>query len=1012
MEKIFGIPMNTIMAVMLVLLVLCLSVVGYIYLRRRVIFKLGVRNIPRRKAQTSLIVAGLMLATLIIAAALGTGDTLNHSVSADVYRSLGPVDELVVYSNSGDGEGEIGNVFSKPFEASKLDYVKQQVADNDNVDAVGAILFSQAPVMNIGENTMANATSFDDLIGAAKQSEPNVILAGIDQETYDTLGGLKTTDGDAVDYASVGENGVVLSETAAEDLDAVVGDKLVLQLGNQPYELTVAAIAEESPLNGAVSANEPSMMVNLGKLQTMTNQPGMISAIGISNTGGDRDGVGLTDDVVDALKPTLAEQELGINTIKQDNVELAELLASIFVTFFIVFGLFSIAVGILLIVLIFTMLAAERRAEMGMERAVGAPRRALIQQFIAEGTGYALIAGLVGTALGALVSVGIARGLTLAFGDFITIEPYVHPRSMIIAYCIGVVITFLAVSLSSWRVSRLNIVAAVRDIPDAYRALRNRKQLIWGTIMVIGGALLTLQGLQSDQQFPFTAGMTLIPFGLAAVLSYFGLAPRLVLTIAGLYTLVFWLLPEDAYNALFGEMDGNIEMFFVSGICIIAASTIVIIQNLDFILGLADRFGSRFRSKLPAIRLAIAYPGANKGRTGMTIAMFGLIVFSLVMIASINANFARAFLSTDATAGWDVQVTVPDTNPVGDFTGTLQAKGIDTSTFEGVGTTTLPDGGTLRMRNTQGDDTEWENASAYVGDNAFWDTSDITFSARAHGYDSDEAIIEALKNDPGVAVTTSFMVTGDDFGEGGFVIAGIPDADENFDAPTIEIDSTNGQATPVKIIGVIDPKYSIFGATYVGSAAGDVLFPNTVPSLTSYYIRLQGGVNGEEMAREIERALLPNGAQASDIFKEMEEGQEQQKSFFYILEGFMGLGLVVGVAAVGVIALRAVVERRQQIGMMRALGFQKSLVAQSFVIESAIVVILGVASGAILGLILAWQLMTSENFTEGATVSGFAVPYLEIIVTLATAIIAALLMAWLPARQASQVLPAEALRYE
>jgi putative ABC transport system permease protein len=110
--------------------------------------------------------------------------------------------------------------------------------------------------------------------------------------------------------------------------------------------------------------------------------------------------------------------------------------------------------------------------------------------------------------------------------------------------------------------------------------------------------------------------------------------------------------------------------------------------------------------------------------------------------------------------------------------------------------------------------------------------------------------------------------------------------------------------------------------------------------------------------------------------------------------------------------MRAVVERRQQIGMMRALGFQKSLVAQAFVFESAIVVVLGVASGAILGLIVAWQLMNSEAFTEGADGGSFVVPYLEIGVTLAAAIIAALVMAWLPARQASQVLPAEALRYE
>ena len=52
--------------------------------------------------------------------------------------------------------------------------------------------------------------------------------------------------------------------------------------------------------------------------------------------------------------------------------------------------LFSIMVGVLLIFLIFVMLAAARRSEMGMARAVGAKRSHLIQMFVFEGTAYAL----------------------------------------------------------------------------------------------------------------------------------------------------------------------------------------------------------------------------------------------------------------------------------------------------------------------------------------------------------------------------------------------------------------------------------------------------------------------------------------------------------------------------------------------------------------------------------------------------------------------------------------------
>src|SRR5215213_5920726 len=105
MNEIFGLSMTVIMIVLLVLLGICLLTVAWVALRRPVIFKLGVRNIPRRKAQTILVVVGLMLSTLIIAAALGTGDTIDHSVTAATYEGLGHADELVVHGQSEDGEG-------------------------------------------------------------------------------------------------------------------------------------------------------------------------------------------------------------------------------------------------------------------------------------------------------------------------------------------------------------------------------------------------------------------------------------------------------------------------------------------------------------------------------------------------------------------------------------------------------------------------------------------------------------------------------------------------------------------------------------------------------------------------------------------------------------------------------------------------------------------------------------------------------------------------------------------
>src|SRR5262245_48970808 len=98
MDEVFGISMASIVTVLVAMLAFCLLTVAWVAWRRPVIFKLGVRNIPRRKAQTVLIVVGLMLSTMIIAAALGVGDTVAYSITDEVYSGLGYVDEQVVAS--------------------------------------------------------------------------------------------------------------------------------------------------------------------------------------------------------------------------------------------------------------------------------------------------------------------------------------------------------------------------------------------------------------------------------------------------------------------------------------------------------------------------------------------------------------------------------------------------------------------------------------------------------------------------------------------------------------------------------------------------------------------------------------------------------------------------------------------------------------------------------------------------------------------------------------------------
>ena len=95
MNSLFGIPMDTLMAVFSAASAAAMGVVAALALRNRVFLKLSLRNIQRRPGRAALIVVGLMLGTAIVAAAFNTGDTMTHTVRSTVLTSLGNIDEVI-----------------------------------------------------------------------------------------------------------------------------------------------------------------------------------------------------------------------------------------------------------------------------------------------------------------------------------------------------------------------------------------------------------------------------------------------------------------------------------------------------------------------------------------------------------------------------------------------------------------------------------------------------------------------------------------------------------------------------------------------------------------------------------------------------------------------------------------------------------------------------------------------------------------------------------------------------
>ena len=1172
MEDLFGVQMDQIMLVLLAVFLPLLAVIGVMALRNRVMLKMALRNIPRRKAQTALIVVGIMISTLIMAASFGTGDTLTFSIRKAVIDGLGTIDEFVLSARAGEND-QFGGAAYVPME--RFTALQQELAGYDGIDGLAPGLAEIAPTVN----------------ERASRSEGRMQIAGVNPDTLQGFGGFSLVDGGEVRMEDLGPQEVFINSQAAEDLEAVPGDALTVYVYGEPVSLAVKGVVSGS---GPVGA-EPTLLLHLSKAQELFGREGHINSIVVSNKGDEYSGADRSEEVTKTLRvlftdrevaaelkgalsrpevleqlkqreqrPLLSEsvredlvllqselsrQELTdelvslfsdesvrsefleavsqtgdaelireVNTlvvslaefvvidIKRSLLETAEQVGSVVTSFFILFGLFSIMVGILLIFLIFVMLAAARRSELGMARAVGARRWHLIQMFVFEGTAYSLVSGVVGVGLGLLASaliVGIINQIFADGGagsDDFQLTRHFELRSAIVAYCLGMVITFATVGISAYRVSRMNIVAAVRDLPtpqetNTASALQQLTRLImsglfllpfqvlyssirafmagriirgigllvlaplsvlispfvfvytlfqlllspfrqgWmvvirvvlSTVVVGIGLLLTWLGTQTDSAVWVRLGITAAIVGVGLLMRSLlnvnqvrpNMSDRVAYTFIGVVTLVYWFIPFSSLRSLFGELNAGIEMFFISGMTMVAAAVWTVMFNADILLKILTTLTARIGSLRPVLVTAVAYPMSAKFRTGLTLAMFALVIFTMIVMSILTEAFSTTSADdASVVGGWDVSARVNPNTPIDDIEQAIaESPGLNVADFQAIGSYTyIP----VQVRQEGAEEQSWRSYGVRAADDGYLSGTQTKFHLIAEGYGAtEEEVWEALRSDSTLVVVDNLAVPTRSGFRGGdseaeFQVEGLFYEDESMQPIPIEVrEPGTGATVTLTIIGVMDETADAFGTLGGGMIASrqqlDEISPYQIP-VTNYRIKVAEGTDAAQLSNNLEVAFQRNGMESDVLAELVEDSVSANQSFNYLLTGFMGLGLMVGVASLGVVSLRAVVERRQQIGVLRAIGYRKNMVQLSFLIESSFVVLLGTAIGVGLGTAISYLIV--RDIREDIETIRFTIPWLQIVAIVAAAYLFSLATTLLPARQASNIYPAEALRYE
>jgi putative ABC transport system permease protein len=954
------------------------SAIGWLALRQPVSRRLALRQVARRRTEAALVLIGSILGTAIIIGALVVGDTLNHSVRQEAYRTLGPVDERVLALDPATGAAAADRLAA--------------LARSGDVDGVLNAQVDGAAALSDGP--------------AGRKAEPRVLAWDVSLLAAGRFGRNGGDPGLAGPEPQPGQ--VVINAPLADSLDVNRGDHIRLFLYGQPRDYTVARIVAEHGLAGmglgaTVNRNVFLPAGDLARAGTAEGRAPRTVTL-VSNRGGVESGDRLTTAVLGQIRDALGPlaHRVTVESPKHTVLGNAKAVGDALGALFLMIGSFSIIAGALLLVNIFVMLGEERKAHLGMLRAIGMKRSRLVGALTLEGTTYAVASIIPGIALGVGIGYGVALVAAQIFrswsqdGAGLAIVFAVTPVSIVNGVALGLVIAVATIVLTSVRISRFNIIAAIRDLaPSAGRRTR-RRTLIGGSCLAVVSAVLAAPALASSAAVP-----TLLLPAMVVLFSVPALRCRWsshrTATVAAAAVLVWTLVAPVVRPHIFDTP--SMAVYVVQGSLVAFSGVVLVSENQSILLWPLRRLLNRSSQVGLAVRLAIAYPVAKRFRTGATLVMYTLITLVLVLLAEISGMITKSVDRNvaDATAGYSLRL---DLNPA------VAAPVLSALESDSRLTAITPLTTAIATTNDPGHRTKTPLRAIAVGVNP-QDLAAMTFDRRLKSLSSDRAVWDLLARDPGYVVLDQL------FGATGGPNGRFYDPGDSFSVTN----PATGQVMTKRIAAVLKSGLVFYAATgegvnaypFVTSAAAVRQQFGAGARVDSALARTAAGVDPQQLAPTLQARHLAASLVATPIAANIRRMFDANTAFFRLMQGFLALGLLVGVTGLGVVMVRAVRERRRTIGVLRALGFRARTVRLSFMLESGIVALEGIVLGAVLGVLTTWLMYQKSAAFDGIR-TGFPVVWGTIALLAGATFVASLVATVGPARRAAQIKPAIAVR--
>ena len=210
----------------------------------------------------------------------------------------------------------------------------------------------------------------------------------------------------------------------------------------------------------------------------------------------------------------------------------------------------------------------------------------------------------------------------------------------------------------------------------------------------------------------------------------------------------------------------------------------------------------------------------------------------------------------------------------------------------------------------------------------------------------------------------------------------------------------SGKSLKIKLIGGLNN--SIFQGNILVS---DSLLRLFYPSISGSRIMLVDGPANQRdtIAHRLETLFLDYGLMATPASERLASFNAVENAYLSVFMLLGGLGVIIGTIGLGIVLLRNIFQRNQELALYHALGFQKRSVFMLILAEHSVILI----SGVLLGLISALPGILPLLITPANTV-----PFLVIAVILILVLTNGCLWIYFPARKIIYGNPISGLRTE